>query len=44
MTAGKSSATIAGLTSGTKQWVRIRAVGANNATGPRSDPAVKTVP
>ena len=44
MNAGKSSATLLGLTSGTKQWVRVRAFGANNATGPWSDPAVKTVP
>jgi hypothetical protein len=44
MTAGKSSATLTGLTSGTRMWVRVRAIGADNATGPWSDPAVKTVP
>ena len=42
--APKSSVTIDGLTSGTKMWVRVRAVGAGNATGPWSDPATKTVP
>jgi hypothetical protein len=44
MTAGRSNATITGLTTGAKQWVRVRAVGAKNQTGPWSDPAVKTVP
>jgi len=44
MTAGKSSATVKGFVSGTKQWVRVRAVGAGNKTGPWSDPAAKTVP
>jgi hypothetical protein len=39
----KSSGTIAGLTSGSKVWVRVRAVGAAGA-GPYSDPAVKVVP
>jgi hypothetical protein len=43
-TATKSSATVNSLTSGTKQWVRVRAVGAGNATGPWSDPATKVVP
>jgi hypothetical protein len=42
--ASKSSATITGLTSGTKTWVRVRAVGTKNATGPWSDPATKMVP
>ena len=44
LTAGKTSATLTDLTSGTRQWARIRAIGANNNTGPWSDPAVKTVP
>jgi hypothetical protein len=44
MTAGKSSGSIAGLTSGARIWVRVRAIGADNAFGPWSDPAVKTVP
>ncbi len=44
MTAKKSSAIISGLTSGARIWVRVRAIGADNATGPWSDPAVKTVP
>src|SRR5204862_3951863 len=44
MSAGKSSATVNGFTSGAKMWIRVRAVGAANATGPWSDPAVKTVP
>ena len=39
----KSSGTIDGLTSGAKQWVRARAVGAAGV-GPWSDPAVKVVP
>ena len=39
----KSSAHIAGLTSGAKMWVRVRAIGAANE-GPWSDPATKTVP
>jgi hypothetical protein len=43
MSSTKSFATIAGLTSGTKMWVRVRAVGAAGP-GPWSDPAVKTVP
>jgi hypothetical protein len=42
--ATKSSATIAGLTSGTKMWARVRAVGSGNSTGPWSDPATKVVP
>ncbi len=44
MASGKSSATIQGLTSGAKTWVRVRAVGADNQPGPWSDPAVKVVP
>jgi len=43
-TATKSSATLTGLTSGAKTWVRVRAIGSGNAPGPWSDPAVKTVP
>ena len=44
MTAGRTDAVVNGFTSGTKQWIRVRAVGANNQTGPWSDPAAKTVP
>ena len=44
MTASRSSARIEGLTSGTKLWVRVRAVGADNKPGPWSDPATKVVP
>jgi len=43
MSLAKSSGTIPGLTSGSKVWVRARAVGAKGA-GPWSDPAVKVVP
>ena len=43
MSVSKSSGTITGLTSGTKIWVRVRAIGAAGP-GPWSDPAVKTVP
>jgi hypothetical protein len=43
VTVTKSSATVQGLTSGNKVWVRARAVGAAGP-GPWSDPAVKTVP
>jgi hypothetical protein len=43
-TASKSSVTITGLTSATKIWVRVRAVGSGNTTGPWSDPATKVVP
>jgi hypothetical protein len=32
------------FTSGSKMWLRVRAVGADNNKGPWSDPAVKTVP
>ncbi len=42
--ASKSSATISGLTSGAKLWVRVRAIGAGNTPGPWSDPATKVVP
>lgn len=42
--ASKSSATISGLTSGTKLWVHVRAIGAGNTPGPWSDPATKVVP
>lgn len=42
--ATRSSATVIALTSGTKMWVRVRAVGAGNNTGPWSDPATKVVP
>jgi len=44
MTASKSSATLEGLTSGAKLWVRVRAIGADNQPGPWSDPATKVVP
>ena len=44
MTATKSSATLTGLTSGAKIWVRVRSLGAGNTVGPWSDPATKTVP
>ena len=39
-----ASLSLEDLTSGTKQWVRVRAVGADNGKGPWSDPAAKTVP
>lgn len=41
--ATKSFATITGLTSGARVWVRVRSVGSDE-NGPWSDPAVKTVP
>jgi hypothetical protein len=44
LTAGKSTVTITGLTSGARMWVKVRGVGANNSLGVWSDPAVKTVP
>jgi hypothetical protein len=44
MASGKSSATVPGLASATKLWVRVRAVGASNQAGPWSDPATKVVP
>ena len=40
----KSSAMLLGLTSATKVWVRVRAIGADPQEGPWSDPAVKVVP
>jgi hypothetical protein len=43
LTATRSTTTIEGLTSGSKIWVRVRAIGAAGV-GPWSDPAVKTVP
>lgn len=39
-----STITLTGLTSGSKIWVRVRAIGAGNHKGPWSDPATKTVP
>lgn len=42
--ASRSSDTLTGLTSGAKMWVRVRAIGAGNKTGPWSDPATKVVP
>jgi hypothetical protein len=33
-----------GQTSGSRIWVRVRAIGAGNNKGLWSDPAVKTVP
>jgi hypothetical protein len=42
--ASKSSASVAGLTSGAKLWVHVRAIGAGNTPGPWSDPATKVVP
>jgi hypothetical protein len=42
--ASKASDTLAGLTSGVKVWVRVRAIGARDDAGPYSDPATKTVP
>ena len=44
MTAGRTDAVVNNFTSGTKQWLRVRAIGANNQAGPWSDPASKTVP
>lgn len=40
----KSRATVEGLTSGARMWVRVRAVGTKESVGPYSDPAVKVVP
>jgi hypothetical protein len=40
----KSSDTLAGLTSGAKLWVRVRAIGGNDSAGAYSDPATKVVP
>jgi hypothetical protein len=36
--------TITGLTSGTRVWVRVRAIGTKGIEGPWSDPAMKIVP
>ena len=43
-TVGKSSVILTGLTSGSKVWVRVRAIGAAPGEGPWSDPATKVVP
>ena len=43
-TSVKTSTTLNSFTSGSKMWLRVRAVGADNNKGPWSDPAVKTVP
>jgi hypothetical protein len=40
----KSSCSMNGFTTGNRIWTRVRAIGADNAAGPWSDPAVKTVP
>jgi hypothetical protein len=42
-TVTKSKATVNSFTSGAKVWVRVRGIGAAGP-GPRSDPAIKTVP
>jgi len=42
-TVTKSKATISGLSSGTKNWFRVRAIGATGP-GPWSDPATKIAP
>ena len=42
-TVTKSKATVTGLTSGTKYWFRVRAIGATGP-GPWSDPATKIAP
>ena len=39
-----SKATLSGLTSGARTWVRVRAIGTGGLKGPWSDPAVKVVP
>ncbi len=39
----KSSVTLAGLTSGAKVWVRVRAIGTNDNAGAYSDPATKII-
>lgn len=44
LTAAKSNADMNTFTSGARIWTRVRAIGADNAPGPWSDPAVKTVP
>ena len=40
----KSTIHLNTFTSGSKMWVRVRAIGADNNKGPWSDPAAKTVP
>jgi hypothetical protein len=40
----QSKFTIGGLTSGTRVWFRVRALGPRKIKGPWSDPAVKMVP
>jgi hypothetical protein len=42
--ATKSKATLDGLTSASRIWVRVRAIGAGNTPGPWSDPATKVAP
>lgn len=44
LSVGKSSATLRGLASASKVWVRVRAIGAAPDPGPWSDPATKVVP
>jgi len=44
MSATRSSATVAGLTSGAKMRARVRAIGASNSIGLWSGPATKAVP
>lgn len=39
-----SKVTLTGLTSGAKQWLRVRALGPKGIKSPWSDPAVKRVP
>jgi hypothetical protein len=39
-----TSTVLRDFTSGTKMWIRIRAVGLGSERGPWSDPAAKTVP
>ena len=43
-TASQSQGAVAGLPSVTKQWLRVRAVGAKSAKGPYSDPICRVVP
>jgi len=44
MTTTKPKVAITDLTSGAKQWVRVRALGPKGFKSPWSDPAVKRVP
>jgi hypothetical protein len=44
MSSAKSSATLTGLKSGDKVWVRVRAIGADPLPGDWSDAAMKVVP